>query len=133
MALCATIRSHTPDRDVTGVAFDPAISIAATATELNSQVEFYDLAKKTAITFANLSCTNDQIRSIAAQASHWIYQQTVPRRRDERLGSGLMGLLGWLLKPPSIFPPASALVLVLPDACVGGAVISSTTPLGSSK
>jgi hypothetical protein len=44
---------------VNGVAVDPNTGIAATTTELNAQVEFYDLAKKTGIAFAQLPCTND--------------------------------------------------------------------------
>jgi hypothetical protein len=43
---------------VTGLAVDSTTGIAATATELNAQVEFYDLAKETA-TFAQLPCTGD--------------------------------------------------------------------------
>lgn len=43
---------------VTGLAVDSSTGIAATATELNAQVEFYDLAKETA-TFAQLPCTSD--------------------------------------------------------------------------
>ncbi|HET6276420.1 MAG TPA: hypothetical protein VFE16_10875 [Candidatus Cybelea sp.] len=43
---------------VTGLAVDSTTGIAATATELNAQVEFYDLAKETA-TFAQLPCTSD--------------------------------------------------------------------------
>ena len=34
--------------------------MAATTTELNAQVEFYDLNKKTGITFQQLPCTGDQ-------------------------------------------------------------------------
>jgi hypothetical protein len=43
---------------VTGLAVDSATGVAATATELNAQVEFYNLAKQTA-TFAQLPCTGD--------------------------------------------------------------------------
>ncbi len=42
-----------------GVAVDPNTGVAATTTELNAQVEFYDLKKKTGITFAQLPCTGD--------------------------------------------------------------------------
>ncbi|HEX4080864.1 MAG TPA: hypothetical protein VHX61_18535 [Rhizomicrobium sp.] len=42
-----------------GLAVDPNTGIAATTTELNSQVEFYDLKKKAGITFAQLPCTSD--------------------------------------------------------------------------
>lgn len=44
---------------VNGLAVDPNTGVAATTTELNSQVEFYDLNKKKGITFAQLPCTND--------------------------------------------------------------------------
>jgi hypothetical protein len=44
---------------VNGLAVDPNTGIAATTTELNSQVEFYDLKKKTGITFTQLPCTTD--------------------------------------------------------------------------
>jgi hypothetical protein len=43
---------------VTGLAVDSTTGVAATATELNAQVEFYDLAKETAA-FAQLPCTSD--------------------------------------------------------------------------
>jgi len=43
---------------VTGLAVDSTTGIAATATELNAQVEFYNLANETA-TFAQLPCTSD--------------------------------------------------------------------------
>jgi len=45
---------------VNGLAVDPNTGVAATTTELNAQVEFYDLKKKTGITFVQLPCTNDQ-------------------------------------------------------------------------
>jgi hypothetical protein len=44
---------------VTGAAVDPNSGVAATATELNAQVEFYNLKKKAGITFAQLPCTAD--------------------------------------------------------------------------
>jgi hypothetical protein len=44
---------------VNGLAVDPDTGIAATTTELNSQVEFYDLKNKTGLTFAQLPCTDD--------------------------------------------------------------------------
>lgn len=44
---------------VNGLAVDPNTGIAATTTELNSQVEFYNLNKKAGITFVQLPCTND--------------------------------------------------------------------------
>ncbi len=44
---------------VNGAAVDPNTGVAATDTELNAQVEFYNLKKKTGITFAQLPCTGD--------------------------------------------------------------------------
>ena len=44
---------------VNGLAVDPNTGVGATTTELNSQVEFYDMAKRKALTFAQLPCTND--------------------------------------------------------------------------
>jgi len=50
---------------VNGLAVDPATGIAATTTELNSQVEFYDLKSQSGIAAVQLPCTNntDQINS----------------------------------------------------------------------
>ena len=55
---------------VTGAAVDPKTGVAMTATELNAQVEFYDLKKKRAITYTQLPCTGntDQIYSGAGIA-----------------------------------------------------------------
>ncbi|HEY8697149.1 MAG TPA: hypothetical protein VIM02_05990 [Rhizomicrobium sp.] len=44
---------------VNGLAVDPNTGIAATDTELNAQVEFYDLNSKTGITAVQLPCTGD--------------------------------------------------------------------------
>ncbi len=44
---------------VDGFAVDPNTGVAATDTELNAQVEFYDLKKKQGITFQQLPCTSD--------------------------------------------------------------------------
>ncbi|MEO8926942.1 MAG: hypothetical protein ABI306_07235 [Caulobacteraceae bacterium] len=50
---------------VDGLAVDPNTGIAATTTELNAEVEFYDLAHKTGITAVQLPCTGptDQLSS----------------------------------------------------------------------
>ena len=50
---------------VNGLAVDPNTGIAATTTELNSQVEFYDLNTRTGVAAVQLPCTNntDQINS----------------------------------------------------------------------
>ena len=44
---------------VNGLAVDPNTGIAATTTELNAQVEFYDLTKKTGVAAVQLPCTTD--------------------------------------------------------------------------
>lgn len=44
---------------VNGLAVDPNTGIAATTTELNSQVEFYDLKMQTGIAAVQLPCTTD--------------------------------------------------------------------------
>lgn len=44
---------------VNGLAVDPNTGVAATTTELNAQVEFYDLATKTGIAAVQLPCTTD--------------------------------------------------------------------------
>jgi hypothetical protein len=44
---------------VTGMAVDPNTGVEATVTELNAQVEFYDLTKKTGIVAEQLPCTGD--------------------------------------------------------------------------
>jgi hypothetical protein len=43
---------------VNGLAVDSQTGTAATDTELNSQVEFYDLKKRTGITYVQLPCTS---------------------------------------------------------------------------
>jgi len=45
--------------DVNGLATDPNTGVTATDTELNAQVEFYDMASQTAITAVQLPCTSD--------------------------------------------------------------------------
>src|SRR5579863_1180915 len=49
---------------VNGLAVDSATGIAATTTELNAQVEFYNLAKKTG-TAVQLPCTGDASQSLS--------------------------------------------------------------------
>ena len=44
---------------VNGMAIDPNTGVAATTTELNAQVEFYDIASKRGITAVQLPCTGD--------------------------------------------------------------------------
>jgi hypothetical protein len=45
--------------DVNGLATDPNTGVTATTTELNAQVEFYDMVNKTGITAVQLPCTGD--------------------------------------------------------------------------
>lgn len=44
---------------VNGLAIDPISGVTATDTELNAQVEFYDMAKRTGISAVQLPCTGD--------------------------------------------------------------------------
>ncbi|HEV3155162.1 MAG TPA: hypothetical protein VGZ02_15240 [Candidatus Baltobacteraceae bacterium] len=55
---------------VNGLAVDPNTGIAATTTELNSQVEFYDVNKERGLAFTQLPCTGntDQTTSGAGVA-----------------------------------------------------------------
>ncbi len=48
---------------VNGLAVDPNTGVAATTTELNAQVEFYDLNRKKGIGFVQLPCTGDTSQS----------------------------------------------------------------------
>jgi hypothetical protein len=66
---------------VNGLAVDPDTGVAATTTELNAEVEFYDLANKTGITAVQLPCTGsaDQLNSgsgIAVDAAHKLFLVT---------------------------------------------------------
>lgn len=45
--------------DVNGLATDPNTGVTATDTELNAQVEFYDMASQTGIAAVQLPCTGD--------------------------------------------------------------------------
>ncbi len=45
--------------DVNGLATDPNSGVTATTTELNAQVEFYDMANQTGIAAVQLPCTGD--------------------------------------------------------------------------
>jgi hypothetical protein len=48
---------------VNGLAVDPNTGVAATDTELNAQVEFYDLTKRTGIAAVQLPCTGNTDQS----------------------------------------------------------------------
>jgi hypothetical protein len=45
--------------DVNGIAVDPNTGVTATDTELNAEVELYDMTKKTGIVAVQLPCTGD--------------------------------------------------------------------------
>lgn len=68
---------------VNGLAVDSSTGVAATTTELNAQVEFYDLARKGGITAAQLPCTGDASQSnsgagIASDPVHGLFLVTDP-------------------------------------------------------
>lgn len=68
---------------VNGLAVDPNTGVAATDTELNAQVEFYDLTKKQGITAVQLPCTGpeDQTNSgtgITVDPVHKLFLVTDP-------------------------------------------------------
>ncbi|HVN68098.1 MAG TPA: hypothetical protein VMU38_00390 [Candidatus Binatia bacterium] len=79
---------------VNGLAVDSTTGIAATTTELNAQVEFYDLAKQTG-TFAQLPCTGSASQSnsgagIAVDEVNGLFLVTDPFYCDGSLGSALV-------------------------------------------
>ncbi len=80
---------------VNGLAVDPATGIAATTTELNSQVEFYDMNSRAKIGFVQLPCTNntDQINSganIAVDPVNRLFLVTDPFYCDGSQGSAIV-------------------------------------------
>lgn len=69
--------------DVNGGTVDPNTGIEATDTELNAQVEFYDVKKKQGIVAVQLPCTNDADQSfsgagIAVDPVHKLFLVTDP-------------------------------------------------------
>jgi hypothetical protein len=50
---------------VNGMAVDPNTGVEATSTELNAQVEFYDVRKRTGIIAVQLPCTSDSDQSFS--------------------------------------------------------------------
>ena len=79
---------------VNGLAVDPATGIAATTTELNAQVEFYDLAKETG-TFVQLPCTGDASQynsggGIANDSVNGLFLVTDPFYCDGSAGSAIV-------------------------------------------
>lgn len=76
---------------VTGLATDPNTGVTATATELNAQVEFYDMASQTGIAAVQLPCTGDTDQlssgaSIAVDPINQLFLVTEPN--DACSGSG---------------------------------------------
>jgi hypothetical protein len=80
---------------VNGLAVDPNTGIAATTTELNAQVEFYDLKKQAGVADVQLPCTSggDQSNSgagIAVDPVHKLFLVTDPFYCDGSKGSALV-------------------------------------------
>jgi len=80
---------------VNGLAVDPNTGIAATTTELNSQVEFYDMDKMRGITAVQLPCTDntDQVNSgsnIAVDPVHKLFLVTDQFYCDGSQGSAIV-------------------------------------------
>ncbi len=80
---------------VNGLAVDPNTGIAATTTELNAQVEFYDLAKQRGITAVQLPCTGptSQLNSgsnIAADPVNKLFLVTETYYCDGSQGSAIV-------------------------------------------
>lgn len=66
-----------------GNAVDSTTHVEATTTELNAQVEFYDLTKQTGIAAAQLPCTDNQSQTlsgagIAADSKNHLFLVSVP-------------------------------------------------------
>jgi hypothetical protein len=79
---------------VNGLAVDSATGIAATTTELNAQVEFYNLAKENGV-FAQLPCTSDTSQSnsgagIANDSVNGLFLVTDPFYCNGSQGSALV-------------------------------------------
>jgi hypothetical protein len=79
---------------VNGLAVDSTTGVAATTTELNAQVEFYDLAKQTG-TAAQLPCTGDTSQSnsgagIANDPVNGLFLVTDPSYCSGKQGSAIV-------------------------------------------
>lgn len=79
---------------VNGLAVDSATGIAATTTELNAQVEFYNLAKQNGV-YAQLPCTSDTSQEnsgagIANDSLNGLFLVTDPTYCDGSQGSALV-------------------------------------------
>lgn len=80
---------------VNGLALDPDTGIAATTTELNAQVEFYDMGRKKDLTAVQLPCTDNtsQLNSgagIAVDPVHKLFLVTDPFYCDGSQGSAIV-------------------------------------------
>jgi len=80
---------------VNGLAVDPATGIAATTTELNAQVEFYDIGKKQDVAAVQLPCTDSssQLNSgsgIAVDPVHKLFLVTDQFYCDGSAGSAIV-------------------------------------------
>ena len=80
---------------VNGLAVDPDTGIGATTTELNAQVEFYDMAARKPITFVQLPCSTDtsQLNSgagVAVDPVNKLFLITDPFYCDGSQGSALV-------------------------------------------
>ena len=81
--------------DVNGLAVDPNTGIAATTTELNAQVEFYNLANRTGVAAVQLPCTGsaDQLNSgsgIAVDPINKLFLVTEANYCDGTQGSAIV-------------------------------------------
>lgn len=80
---------------VNGLAVDPKTGVAATTTELNAEVEFYNLKNKTRIAFAQLPCSGatDQLlsgTSITNDPVNKLFLVTEPNYCDGSEGSAIV-------------------------------------------
>ena len=109
---------------VNGMAADPNTAVEATTTELNAQVEFYDVSTQTGITAVQLPCTGDADQSnsgagVAVDPTHKLFLVTDPDYAcdgtgavvvyDEK-GNEIEAITGFRLaigEPPPAIDPAT--------------------------
>jgi hypothetical protein len=80
---------------VNGLAVDPNTGVAATTTELNAQVEFYNLTKRTGINAVQLPCTGSASQynsgsNIAVDPVHKLFLVTETNYCDGSQGSAIV-------------------------------------------
>lgn len=107
---------------VNGIAVDPTTGVTATTTELNAQVEFYDVVKRAGIAAVQLPCTNDTAQyysgaGIAVDPVHKLFLVTNPNYActggsailvyDEKgaLVEKLIGFKFVIAEPPPVLNP----------------------------